>query len=468
MLKLTALLLTAVSVTFAQAETAPEFDWVMHAGGPKHDKTRCICTDSKGNVFIAGEFSGTSQWDGQTITSAGDLDFFVAKLDPAGKVLWVHTGGGSKTDRGYGVACDAAGNCYVTGHYQSEDCKFDGQALPLVGGYDIFVGKYDPDGKLQWITSAGGEGYDYGHGIAVSADDVYVTGAVVGDAAFGSTKRPGEKTSHVFCADYGTDGTLKWLKTAEGKGGSSGHGVSVDAAGNAYVGGFTGGLGKLGGVELTNAKGSDILIAKFTPKGEVAWVQQGFGSTRALIHEISADKDGRVWACGMFKEQLHLGDGKTVENKGDNDMLLTCIDPSGKRVWTVTGGGPKTDYGLGVVGDGKGGCVLTGEISDTADILGRSLTSHGATDIYVAGIDGTGKLRWITQAGGTQSDSAYTIAVDGGGNVFLSGSISTTVAFGATTVTSAGSGDVYVAKLKAPTVKGQKRKILIPAAPSTK
>ena len=448
MLKFIALSIVS-AITLVHAETAPDFDWVMHAGGPKHDKTRCICTDSKGNVFICGEFAGTSQWDDKTITSAGDLDFFVAKLAPSGKVLWVHTGGGSKIDRGYGVACDTAGNCYVTGHYQSADCKFDGQPLALVGGYDIFVGKYDPDGKLEWIKSAGGEGYDYGHGIMVSdAGNVYVTGAVVGDSSFGDTKLPNEKISHVFCACYSTAGALNWVKTAEGKGSSTGHGVSVDAAGNAYVGGFSGGVAKLGSVELNNPKGSDILIAKFTPKGEVAWVQQGFGSTHAMIHEISADRDGRVWASGMFKEALHLEDGKIVENKGDNDMLLTCIDPSGKRVWTITGGGPKTDYGLGVVGDGKGGCVLTGEISDTAEILGQSLTSRGATDIFVATIDGTGKLRWITQAGGPQSDSAYTIAMDGEGNAFLSGSISATATFGSKTVTSAGGGDVYVAKIK--------------------
>ncbi len=448
MLKLLLSLVAAASVL--HAETAPDFDWVMHAGGPKHDKTRCICTDSKGDVFICGEFSGASQWDGQSITSVGDLDFFVAKLSPAGKVLWVRTGGGSKTDRGYGVACDVAGNCYVTGHFQSDDCKFDGQPLSLIGGYDIFVGKYDGDGKLQWIKSAGGEGYDYGHGIMVSAaGDVFVTGAVVGDATFEGGKTPGEKISHVFCASYSTAGALNWVKIAEGKGSSSGHGVSVDGAGNAYVGGYSGGIARLGGVELSNPKGSDILIAKFTPKGEVNWIQQGFGSAHAMIHEISADKDGRVWASGMFKEALKLEDGKIVENKGDNDLMLTCIDPAGKRVWTLTGGGPKTDYGLGVVGDGKGGCLLTGEISDTADIGGHSLTSHGATDIYVAGISGDGKVGWVKQMGGTQSDSAYTIAMDPGGNAFLSGAISTTVNFDSISVTSVGGGDVYVAKLKA-------------------
>jgi hypothetical protein len=102
-----------------------------------------------------------------------------------------------------------------------------------------------------------------------------------------------------------------------------------------------------------------------------------------------------------------------------------------------------------VVADGKGGCLLTGEISDTAEILGQTLTSRGATDIYVAGIDGSGKLHWLTQAGGPGSDSAYTIAMDADGNAFASGSFSGTTSFGATTLTSAGGGDVYVAKLKA-------------------
>ena len=449
MLKLLALSIVAFAA-LAHADTAPDFDWVMRAGGPKSERTRCICTDAQGNVFITGEFAGVSKWDDISVTSAGDLDFFVTKLDRNGKVLWVRTGGGSKVDRGYGVACDTAGNCYVTGHYQSEDCKFDGQSLTVVGGYDVFVGKYDPNGKLEWIKSAGGGGYDYGHGIMVSdSGSVYVTGAVVGDAAFGDTKLSNEKISHVFCASYTTSGALNWVKVAEGKGSSSGHGVNVDGAGNAYVGGFCGGVASLGGVALSNPKGSDILIAKFTPAGAVAWVQQGFGSSHAMIHEISADKEGRVFASGMFKGPLNLEDGKVVENKGDNDLLLTCIDPSGKRLWTITGGGPKTDYGLGVVADGKGGCLLTGEISDTAEILGQTLTSHGATDVYVASIDGLGKLRWITQAGGPGSDSAYTIAMDHDGNAFFSGSFTLTATFGGTTLTSAGSGDAYVAKLKA-------------------
>jgi hypothetical protein len=167
-------------------EVAPSFEWASSAGGPRNDKTRCIAVDIEGNVFLAGEATDDGKAGKATVKSAGGMDFFIAKLDPNGQFLWAHTGGGALVDRGYGVATDAAGGCYVTGHYQSTDADFCGTKLVNRGGYDLFVAKYDRDGNLAWIRSAWGTGYDHGHGIAVDArGDIVVTGAVVGDADFG-------------------------------------------------------------------------------------------------------------------------------------------------------------------------------------------------------------------------------------------------------------------------------------------
>ncbi|NBV21542.1 MAG: hypothetical protein EBS05_06410 [Proteobacteria bacterium] len=430
-------------------ETPPEFVWAVRAGGKLHDKTRCLCVDAKGYVFLTGEFAGTSQFGDHTLTSAGELDFFVAKCDPNGKFLWARSAGGSGIDRGYGVATDAAGNCFVTGHFQSTNAMFSGVAVPNSGDYDIFVAKYDPDGKLLWVRTAGGKGYDYGHGIAVDSQGrALVIGALVGEGAFGDVKINAATGAHVFCACYDGMGKLVWAKTAEGKASNSGHGIAVDSAGNAYVGGYTGGSGMIGGLALTNAAGRDVFVAKFTPEGKVAWLSEGHGSTNAMVHEIICDRAGNVWAAGMFKGVLKLGD-RTVTSHGDNDLLLTALDPSGKRLWTRTGGGPRVDYGLGVATDGAGNSFLTGEFTETAEIAGTSITSVGSTDIYVAKFDRTGNLRWLTQAGGDKGDNAYTIVADAQGNLYFSGSFSGTAKFGAHTITSAGGNDVYLAKLKA-------------------
>ncbi|MFN6051757.1 MAG: hypothetical protein ACK47R_13075, partial [Planctomycetia bacterium] len=90
--------------------TVPEFEWVATAAGKLHDKVRCICSDPAGNIFLTGEFTGTTTFGAHVLTSAGGMDFFVAKVDPAGKFLWVKSGGGDKIDRGYGISADRDGN----------------------------------------------------------------------------------------------------------------------------------------------------------------------------------------------------------------------------------------------------------------------------------------------------------------------------------------------------------------------
>lgn len=435
----------------APPETAPAFEWAASAGGLKNDKTRAINVDNEGNVYLAGEATDEVKFGNTTLKSGGGMDFFVAKLDPKGQFLWAHMGGGSLVDRGYGVAADAAGNCYVTGHYQSTDADFSGTKLPSRGDYDIFVAKYDRTGKLAWIQTAGGKGYDYGHAIAVDGKgDVIVSGAVVGEAEFGDVKIPNEPGSHIFCAKYHPDGKLVWAKAATGKAGGSGHGVAVDGQGNIYIGGLSSGSGQFGDKPLVTPKGSSSVVAKLSPLGDVLWIAQQFGEPSCLFHEITCDKEGRVWASGMFKGKAVLGtETFTTTGDKDSDAFLSHFDTNGKLLWSRVGQGPAVDYGLGVATDGAGNSFLTGEFTDVFKLGGEELHSRGSTDVYVAKFDAKGALRWITQGGGDKGDNAYTMVCDTKGNLFLGGSFGGTAKFSDATITSGGSNDLYGAKLKA-------------------
>lgn len=435
----------------APPDSVPSFEWATGAGGLKNDKTRAINIDREGNVFLAGEATDDVKFGNSTVKSAGGMDFFVAKLDPKGQILWAHMGGGSLVDRGYGVAADAEGNCYVTGHYQSTDADFSGRKLVNRGDYDLFVAKYDRGGVLQWIQTAGGKGYDYGHGIAVDPKgDIVITGAVVGESDFGGAPIPNEPGSHIFCAKYHADGALVWSKVATGKASGSGHGVAIDGKGNIYIGGLSAGTGQFGDKPLSTPTGSSAVVAKLSPGGEVLWVSQQFGEPSCLFHEITCDVEGRVWASGMFKGKASVGsETYTTTGDKDSDALLCHFDTEGKLLWSRVGQGPGIDYGLGVATDGRGNCFLTGEFTDQFKLGGETLQSRGATDIYVAKFDVKGTLRWITQAGGDKGDNAYTMVCDPNGNLYLGGSFGGTAKFDGATITSTGSNDLYGAKLKA-------------------
>lgn len=441
----------AATIRAATPETAPAFGWATSGGGKLSDKIRGTCFDAEGNVFLAGEATDEAQLGDVVISGAAGMNFFLAKLDVAGKLLWVRTCGGSLIDRAYGVATDREGNCYVTGHYQSLDAEFDGTKLVQRGTYDIFTAKYDRDGKLVWIRTAGGEGYDYGHGIAVDRrGDVIVTGTVVGKGKFGDVDVGEETGAHIFCAKYHADGKLAWVKTADGQAGGAGHGVAIDGHDRIYIGGVTSGSGSFGDQPLITPKGSSAVVLKLSPTGDVLWIAQHFGEGSCLFHEIGCDVEGRVWACGMFKGQATFG-SEIFATTGpkDSDAFLSHFAPDGKHVWTRVGQGPAVDYGLGVATDGQGNSYLTGEFTAEFRFGGATLQSRGEVDVYVAKFDEAGTLRWITQAGGPTGDNAYTLAQDARHGIVIGGSFSGTAEFGDAEITSGGATDLYVAKLKA-------------------
>lgn len=435
----------ACSVPLQAAE--PVFDWLAFGGGPKNDKIRAVTFDRDGNGFLAGEATGDVVFGGQERQGAGDMDFVLAKVGRDGRVDWLRGFGGSLTERAYGVVTDVAGNAYVTGHYASRDAVVAGKPLPNAGDYDVFVAKYSSQGELLWLCTAGGAGYDYGHGIVIdSSGAVIVSGSVAGEARFGdAVVQAGGASRAVFCAKYDAEGKLLWVRASGGRLSGSGHGVAVDGEGHIYVGGNGSGSGQWGSLAIDlGARAS--LVLKLTPAGDALWaaVHPGAG-----VHEITADAQGRVWAAGMFKERAVFG-GETFTTTGpkDNDGFLCHYDAEGRLQWTRVLSGPGTDYCLGVATDGAGRVFVTGEFSATATFAGRTMHSQGATDIVTAALDAVGGLEWRVANGGPKGDNAYTLAWHPAGRLLLGGSCSGGAAFGPRVMDGTGGSEAYGASLQ--------------------
>jgi len=436
-------------------EKAPDFVWAQQAGSVGADKTRGLTADAEGNIYMTGEFSKTGTFGDFTVESKGDLDFFVAKYSPAGKCLWARTGGGSKVDRGYGVAVDAQGNVFVTGHCQSTDATFDGLAFENRGGdYDLFVAKYDASGKIQWLKSGGGAGYDYGHGIGVDkAGNCYFTGAMVGDCEFMGVSTKNNKSGHVFLAKLKTNGELAWLRVAGGVGGSAGEHLAVDAAGNTVVVGGASGVETFGDLTLTGKAGRDVFAVKYDTEGKALWTFGGDGSSNAAFTSVALDGHGGVSVCGMFKDALAIGgqkfqtSGKDPAKGKEYDLFAAKLDRDGKFRWVRTGNGKGVNYALCVAADEAGNSYVTGEFQFTVTMGDTTMTAKGLRDIYAAKFDENGALRWLRTDGGTRGNLGYCIVRDKAGNIFLSGAFDGETTYGSTKLTSKGSNDIMLLKL---------------------
>ena len=160
--------------------------WAKKAGGGITDYGNSIAIDSSGNSYITGYFQGTASFGKTTLTSGGDDDIFVAKLGSDGTWQWAKQAGGTSDDRGQSIATDSSGNSYVTGYFTGT-ATFGNTTLTSSGGYDIFLAKLDNNGNWLWVQRAGGTSDDRGNSIAIySSGNTFLTGYFKETAYFGS------------------------------------------------------------------------------------------------------------------------------------------------------------------------------------------------------------------------------------------------------------------------------------------
>jgi hypothetical protein len=163
--------------------------------------------------------------------------------------------GGSGTGIGQAVKVDRDGNSYVTGafsataHFQAHHTSSGsgtGKSLTSEGGTDSFLAKYGPSGTLQWLIQIGGAGDDEGFDIGFdAARNVYVTGVFTDSATFQGFNNSGRTVTGmgqtIFLAKYTPRGVLAWVQTGTAFNASNnGYGVAVEpVTGSVYVTGVS-------------------------------------------------------------------------------------------------------------------------------------------------------------------------------------------------------------------------------------
>jgi hypothetical protein len=157
---------------------------------------------------------------------------------------------------------------------------------------------------------------------------------------------------------------------------------------------------------------------------------------------IALDPAGNVYVAGA--SDATWGSPLTAHH-GGYDIFVAKLDSDGNLVWNTFFGGSDNEFASGIAVDAAGNLYLTGATYETwaSPIRGFS----GIVDAFAAKIDSTGTLLWNTFLGSAADDSGNAVAVDGRGNVYVSGYSS--AAWGSPVAAHNGGYDAFVAKLDA-------------------
>ncbi len=313
--------------------------WTRQFGSWDNDFAKGVAVDPAGDAYVVGQTFGSLP--GQT--SAGGWDAYVRKYSPAGVELWTRQFGSGGAESLSGVAVDAAGNVTVAG---STRATIPGQSS--AGEHDGFVRRYDPAGNELWTRQFGTHEDDFAVALAIGpGDDVVVTGGTTG--SFAGAPPPG--SFDVFVRRFDAIGSLLWARQFGSVADDYGLAVTVDAAGNAFVAGCTGGA--LSGQVSSGL--TDAFVRKYDQRGAEIWMHQ-FGTAGMDDAEgIALDPAGNVSVAGRLDGTL-----PPQPPSGGPDIYASELDPTGRELWTTRFGSDEPDYALGLALDPAGSIYITG------------------------------------------------------------------------------------------------------------
>ena len=347
------ILFSIILISKLSMAQSPEYVWAVDGSGSGFNGSTNLVVDNSGNTIITGYFDSTITFGSNILASAGSSDIFIVKYDPNGKVIWATRAGGTDYDQAYSVALDNSGNIIITGLF-SLSITFGSTTLRSSGANDIFIAKYSSAGVPDWAVRAGGKSYDVSYDITTdNLDNIIITGTFQNAADFGS----------------------------------------INIIGNSY---------------------SDFFIAKYDSRGIIQWVQAGGGLSTSFNYYqgngLTSDADNNVFVTGTFSDTMSFVAGNFADDlisNGSNDIFVAKYSSNGNFIWSRRAGGSAYDAGDDIIINKDNIILVTGTFSGLSDFGKINLQSYGYSDFFISAYDQLGNAIWVTHGGNVDSVDNY-------------------------------------------------------------
>jgi len=468
-----------LNVTVTNLPVSLGSGWVRGWGSAQNESCHAVAVDGSGNAYVGGYFRETIDFDPGTGTDShtvvGGTDAFLSKFDTDGNHLWTETWGGSLFEICGGVAVDEVGDVYVTGSFQDTVDFGVGSPVTSLGDDDAFLAKFDTNGDIQWVQVWGDTEADGGEDVFTDSGDLYVIGVFSSlqiDLDPGSTEDTHDinGSTDSFLSKFDTDGNFDWAVNWGSEVASNYTNpadVIADSSGNIYIAGDFG-----NDVDFDPSSSSTIITSSglrnayllaLDDSGDFLWVNT-WGGTGAMDQTVSRgitfDTSGDLCVSGQFTGTCDFGPGYSLASAGSFDAFLTKIDTSGTHVIAYSWGGTDYDAANGIATDGSGNIYVTGFYSganadlDPDPVDAELRSSVGDDEVFIIKLDDTDDFLWAYNTEGTGAGdypSAYEIAADSAGQVFVAGIYKQTVDFDPDVTVDAptwvGIADCYILKV---------------------
>ena len=177
--------------------------------------------------------------------------------------------------------------------------------------------------------------------------------------------------------------------------------------------------------------------------GSGTWAISHGGPAADLAHGVAVAPDGATFVGGRFSDRASFG-GKTFTSAGASDFFVAAYDAAHAHLWSFRGGGPGVDWVQDVARLPSGEVVAVGSF-DTRARIGSRLYGGQRRQLFIARV-AAGRVVWAVDHGGAKDEIVNAVATDAAGNIYITGTMTGPASLGSRTLPHEGGTDLFVAK----------------------
>ena len=295
--------------------------WSYRWGDGQQQSATSVAVNAGGDPIVAGTFSGTMDLRGNFLSSAGQSDVFLARLDGSGNPIWAKRYGDAAAQGSPQMTVNAAGNIVLQGKLTGTMDFGDGVSLTATGTDDVYTAVIDP-----WGTALSAVVIPRPAGSAISAfeadsqGNIYLAGTFLSTVSAGGALLTSDEGNGAFVAKYSATGAPVYGRGLTIDVGGSPV-LAVDGAGDAVIGGAFQETLETGGVAFEAiGPAPDAYVMKLDPAGGLLYLRRYGTSGSENFQVVAADAAGNAVFAGFGAPGLDLGAGP-IPGPGSHTLL---------------------------------------------------------------------------------------------------------------------------------------------------
>ncbi len=459
-----------------------KFDWVKSAIGTQDEYPRIVKIDSKGFIYIVGQFNSKTLNIGGYIIKKGNTlhdlvsNMFLIKYNSNGTVLWTKSINAPDNADIAGIDIDLEDNILLFIYADSFYADLDSLRVYSKRASNMLLAKYSEHGNLIWTKSLGCDNNLSGIGGLVidSENNFYISGyygaTIYDDDGSVIVERKIIDADEGYIMKFNNNGKFLWIKTITGPKFENVTSMTIDKDQNIILYGQYGGksmsidsltIENSGDLQSFGNYYYDIFLIKLNKDGKAKWIKSLKGKRDEWPNfKIMTDQENNIYATGAFEsDTIYFSNSKyELKNKTNPlnfaDLFYSKFDPDGNLIWAkvMHNGIIEIDH-LMLEVEPNGNFFIGSNYDNTVFKTGNLVLpeNKGLNDVFILYCNADGKILSHITFGGKDLDWIKDAVKDQNDDLYILGMyLSDTLYIGSNLLINSNtdrSSDLYIAKL---------------------